>query len=329
MSTLVIDVHAHIVPDYYAAAMVSAGLSDGSGHPVGDGFPFPRWSLDDSLRVMDGHDVAASVLSISAPGVLFLEGPKAQDLARALNEQMAAIVHARPGRFACLAVLPLSDIDTSLREIEYALDTAGFDGIGLLSNVEGRYLGHESFGPILEELNRRHATVFVHPGRPPGFDAYSLGLPAPILEYPFDSTRALASMLNSGALARYSNIKLIVPHGGGTVPYLATRIARATSRFSDSLHRVTPDEAITLLQNVYYDLTAMGHAGNLALLREFIPADRLLVGYDYPFRPEETIDAHIAAFESFSGFSEAERMKICIGNALRLFPRLAAHVRSG
>jgi predicted TIM-barrel fold metal-dependent hydrolase len=303
--------------------MLEAGLADAAGRPVGDGFPFPDWSLDDTLRVMDRNDVSASVLSITAPGAMFVRGTKAQDLVRALNEAMAEIVAAHPKRFAALAVLPLSDIDASLSEVAFALDRRGFDGIGLYSNVDGVYLGDQRFVPLLEELNRRKAVVFVHPAQPPAFENFSIGLPAPILEYPFDTTRMLTSLLMSGALARYPDIKLIVPHGGGAVPYLAARIARAAGAAFNSGTRTPQAEAMQLLRSVYYDLTAMSESGNIALLREFVPADRLLVGYDYPFRPEATIAPQAATLDRFAGFTDTEKGLIREGNALRLFPRLA------
>jgi predicted TIM-barrel fold metal-dependent hydrolase len=302
--------------------MRAAGLADKAGRPVGDGFPFPQWSLEDTLRVMDRHAIRASVLSITAPGTQFERGARARELVRALNEAMAAIVREHSARFAALATLPMSDIDASLDEIGHALDRLGFDGIGLYSNADGAYLGDARFTPLLEELNRRKAIVFVHPAQPPGFQQFSLGLPAPILEYPFDSTRMLASLLYSGALARYPDIRLIVPHGGGTVPYLAARIARAASADFRSGPKTTPGEAMQLLRNVYYDLTAMSEAGNMALLREFVPADRLLIGYDYPFRPEATIAPQASTLDNFAGFSHAEKASIRTGNALRLFPRL-------
>src|SRR5258708_6681297 len=130
----VIDVHAHMLTQGYLDAMREAGLADAAGRPVGDGFPFPDWSLDDTLRVMDRNDVSASVLSITAPGATFVRGAKEKALVRGLNEAMAEIVKAHPARFAALAVLPLSDIDASLAEVAFALDQRGFDGIGLYSN---------------------------------------------------------------------------------------------------------------------------------------------------------------------------------------------------
>jgi len=323
MSGQVIDVHAHILPPVYLDAMRAAGLADEAGRPVGDGFPFPSWGLEDTLEVMDRHAISASVLSITAPGVQFERAANAEALACALNDAMAAIVHDEPARFAALAVLPMSDIDASLAEIERTLDRLGFDGIGLYSNVDGVYLGDARFAPLFEELNRRKAVVFVHPAQPPGFEHISLGLPAPILEYPFDSTRMLASLLYSGALARYPDIKLIVPHGGGAVPYLAARIARAASAEFRAGPKTPPGEAMQLLRSVYYDLTAMSEAGNIALLKEFVAADRLLVGYDYPFRPEATIAPQAKVLADFQGFTEAEKGLIRTGNALRLFPRLA------
>ncbi|MDQ8731044.1 amidohydrolase family protein [Bradyrhizobium sp. LHD-71] len=323
MSQDVIDVHAHILPDAYLEAMRDAGLANARGQVVGDGFPFPVWSLEDTLCVMERHRVRASVLSITAPGVQFLKGAAARRLARLLNEAMADIVRAHSTRFAALAVLPLSDVEASLQEVGYALDELHLDGVGLYSNVDGVYLGDPRFERLLAELNRREAVLFIHPAQPPAFAHFGLGLPSPILEYPFDSTRMLASLLYSGALARYQRIKLIVPHGGGAVPYLASRIARAASAGFQKGVRTAPDEAMRLLRTVHYDLTAMGEPGNLALLKEFVPVDRLLVGYDYPFRPEATIAPQASTLDAFEGFTDAGKTLIKAGNAMRLFPRLA------
>ena len=322
----VIDVHAHILPSYYTSAMVAAGFTDDAGRPVGDGFPFPTWRLDDSGRVMDRHSIVASAISISAPGVNFLPARKASDLARALNEEMAAIVANRPHRFAGLAVLPLADVDAALAEIEYALDDARLDGIGLLSNVDGRYLGDAFFRPLLEELDRRGATVFVHPNMPPGFDAYGLGIPAPILEYPFDTARVLTNLIYSGDLERYGNIKFIVPHAGGAMPYLAGRIAGAAARFAHGGSRIEREQVFEALRRVHYDLTAVNSSVNLALLRTLVPATNLLIGYDYPFRAEATIAEGAAILEQASCLSDAEKDDVRFGNALRLFPRLSAYV---
>jgi len=168
--------------------------------------------------------------------------------------------------------------------------------------------------------------VFIHPVQPVAFERIGIGLPSPILEFPFDTTRMLTSMLCSGALGRFSKLKVVVPHGGGTVPYLATRIAGGAARFPGRGGPVPFRVALQQLKSVYYDLTAMGQTTNLAALKEFVPADRLLVGHDYPYMQELTIAPHIRTFDAFEGFSEDEKDAIRTKNALRLLPRLAGIV---
>jgi len=320
----VIDVHAHIVPPFYVKAVVAAGLVDARGRPVTDGYPLPDWSLDDTLRCMDAHDMAASVLSITAPGVGLLPREDQPALARRLNEELAAIVRAHPKRFANMAILPLPNVDAAQKELGFALDRHGFDGVALYSNFSGRYLGDPLFDPIMAQLNERAATVFVHPAQPPGFEAFGLGLPAPILEYPFDTTRMLANLLRHRAFERFGNIKLIISHGGGVFPYIASRILGAVASKALGGQYDSIPEAVRQVSGIFYDLTAMGRDTNLRMLRDFVGADRLVVGYDYPFMPEVTIPAHIKAFDRFDGFSDAEKANIRTSNALNLFPRLAA-----
>lgn len=319
----VIDVHAHIVPPFYAKAVVDAGLVDARGRAATDGYPLPDWSLDDTLRCMDTHDVDASVLSITAPGVSFLPHEDQAPLARRLNEELAAVVRAHPRRFANMAILPLPDVDAAASELRFALDQHGFDGVALYSNFSGRYLGDPMFDPIMAQLHERTATVFVHPAQPPGFEAYGLGFPAPILEYPFDSTRMLANLLRNRVLERFDRITFIIPHGGGVFPYIATRILGAVSSRALGGQYASIADAARQVSRIVYDLTAMGRDTNLRMLRDGVGADRLVVGYDYPFIPEVTIPAHIKAFDRFDGFSDADKTKIRTGNALKLFPRLA------
>jgi 6-methylsalicylate decarboxylase len=316
-----IDFHAHIIPELYRKALRSAGFANAEGALVADGYPVPRWSVDDTLRCMDQHDIAVSVLSVSSPGTQFLAIEDNRRLCRQLNEELAAIVEAHPRRFARLAALPLPDVDAALKEIDLALDK-GFDGIGLFSSYEGKYLGDPLFDPVFDKLNQREATVFIHPVQPVGFDAIGLGLPSPILEFPFDSTRMVTNLLRSGTLTRCDRLKIVVPHGGGTVPYLAIRIAGAAARFQGPSGAISIGTAVRQLKSIFYDLTAMGHTTNLAALKDFVPVDRLVVGYDYPYMPEATIAPHIRTFDAFAGFSENDKSAIRTGNATSLLPRL-------
>lgn len=317
-----VDFHAHIIPEFYTRALKAAGFNDADGAVVADGYPVPGWSVDDTLRCMDKHEIALSVLSVSSPGTQFLPIEDNRRLCRQLNEELDAIVQAHPRRFANLAALPLPDVDAALKEVDFAFNR-GFDGIGLFSSYEGKYLGDPLFDPVLEKLNDRGATIFIHPAQPAAFDKIGLGLPSPILEFPFDSTRMLTNLLRSGALGRFGNLKLVVPHGGGTVPFLATRITGSVARFPGRGGLIAIASAMQQLRSVHYDLTAMGHKTNLAILKEFVPADRLLVGYDYPYMPEVTIAPHIRTFDGFAGFSDVEKDMIRTRNAARLLPRLA------
>jgi predicted TIM-barrel fold metal-dependent hydrolase len=325
MSNHTVDFHAHIIPEVYSKALRSAGFANAQGALVADGYPVPRWSVDDTLRCMDKHDIAVGVLSVSSPGTQFLPIEDNRHLCRQLNEELAAIVQAHPRRFATLAALPLPDVDAALKEIDVALDHKGFDGIGLFSSYQGRYLGDPLFDRVFAKLNDRQALIFIHPVQPVGFDAIGLGLPSPVLEFPFDSTRMLTNLLRSGTLTRFDRLKIVVPHGGGTVPYLAMRIAGAAARFPGR-SEISIGAALRQLKSVFYDLTAMGHTTNLATLKEFVSADHLLVGYDYPYMPEATIAPHIRTFDAFAGFSEEEKSAIRTGNAIRLLPRLKAVV---
>jgi predicted TIM-barrel fold metal-dependent hydrolase len=175
--------------------------------------------------MMDSHNIQACVLSLSAPGLDFASPDLAMNLARTINIQFAEIIRDHPTRFGAFALLPLPNVEAALQEIAYALDVLKLDGVGLFTNYEGVYLGDLKFAPILDELHRRKAVVFVHPTKPPCSDKLTLGYPAPMLEYPFDTTRMVLSLLDTDTLDRCNHIRFIICHGGGALPLLIHRIA--------------------------------------------------------------------------------------------------------
>jgi predicted TIM-barrel fold metal-dependent hydrolase len=188
-----IDVHSYFLTPDYLAALSKTGIRDV------DGYPLSEWSVD--ARSHGPNGVRSSILSISSPGLSFVGGGAARELARSANENARALIEAHPDRFGAFALLPLSNIDASLDEISYALDALGLDSVGVLTNA-GAYLGDRHFAALFNELHHRKAVVFIHPTKPPGFAGLSLGLPAPVLEYPFDSMRAINSLILSGTLSR-------------------------------------------------------------------------------------------------------------------------------
>ena len=228
---------------------------------------------------------------------------------------MARTIEEHAPRFGGFAVVRLPDIEGSLDEIGYALDALKLDGIGLLTNYDGIYLGDPVLDPIFAELNRRNAVVFVHPTQPPNFKPLSVGLPAPILEYPFDTTRMAANLVKSGTIRKYPEIRIIVAHGGGTIPYLFPRVATGTGlNTADDYSRL------------YYDMTATTAPPQTQALRSVAAPGRMLIGFDFPFMDVKTVKPIIAGLH-LSNFSSSRLFDIQRGTAQRLFPRIGASLQ--
>ncbi|MBV9626925.1 MAG: amidohydrolase [Xanthobacteraceae bacterium] len=312
-----VDVHSHFLTDDYLAALDSAGLKENV-----DGFPTPDWSVIGALDRMDAWGIRTAVLSISAPGIVFVPLGSKPVLARKINDQLAKFVAAHPDRFGGLAILPLPDVDAALREIEYAYGALNLDGIVLFSNIDGIYLGDTRFDPIFDELNRRDAVVFVHPVAPPGFDISRLGFPAPAIEFPFETTRMIMNMIGSGTVRRCPRVRVIAAHGGGTVPFLAPRISRNLVRFGKAAPAFTPEEVLSAFRSFYFDVTAVSHRNAINALLTLAPRDRLLYGSDYPFMQPALIPPAIDFIMSEPALQDADRQALAFGNARRLFPRI-------
>src|ERR1700719_2426110 len=213
-----IDVHHHILPDFFF------GETNDAHNPVG-GIAPPPWDADLMLSFMDEAGIDVAITSISTPGVHVGDDARARALARRCNELSAELMQAHPTRLGGFAALPLPDVDGALEELAYALDVLKLDGVVLFSNSNGVYLGDKSFEPLFEELERRRAVVFVHPTASGDAEVHHLGLPDTLIDFTADTTRAVAQMLYSNRFARTPNVKYIFSHAGGTIPYVAGRFA--------------------------------------------------------------------------------------------------------
>jgi predicted TIM-barrel fold metal-dependent hydrolase len=309
-----IDVHHHIVPPEYVKALAKLGITESAG------IPFPHWNAETALDVMDRQGIKVAITSISYPGVYFGDLAFARELARRCNEMSARLISDHSQRFGAFAVLPLPDVEASLLELEYALDTLQLDGVTMLSSIGNKYLGDPSSDALYSELNRRRTVVFVHPAVPPGSDVLKLILPPSLIEFTFDTTRAVASLLFSGTLERYPDIRFIFSHAGGTVPYLAWRIS--LGEWLPGISEKVPQGVITYIKRLYYDTALSTTRYTLRSLQELIDISHILFGSDYPFLPEPVVSATISDFQSYDGFTEQDRRVIEWGNALSLFPRL-------
>jgi len=308
-----IDVHHHISPPAYTAEMRTRMQP-----------PSIAWTPQKSLDEMDESGIATAILSVPAPGVWIGDDAQGRRLARLCNEFGAGLMSDHPGRFGLFATLPLPDTEGSLREIEYGLDVLHADGIGLLTSYRDRWLGDPSFEPVMLELNRRKALVYVHPDTPLCCRGNLRELfNNSVIEFTADTTRAIAGLLFRGTINRYREIRWIFSHGGGTVPFIAERLTRIPETYKN-LAAAVPDGVMAELRRFYYDTAQASHPAALAALTRIFPLSQLLWGTDFPYRH----GLEYVRQQRDYGFTAADLRAIERDNALALLPRLRTSARA-
>jgi predicted TIM-barrel fold metal-dependent hydrolase len=310
-----IDVHHHIWPPRWLEDP-PRWLSGGDGMPATSNWDFvSKWTPSMTIDAMGKNDVATSVTSVSTV-IVHPDNPDLDhDFARECNEFGARLAQDNPGRIGTFALLPLPHVDECLKEIEYAAGPLKADGFKAQTSYNGRCLGDPAFEPVWDELNRRSAAIFVHPVAPEPCLSMVPGLPVALMEYPFDTTRAIASLLYGGVFTRYPKIKFIFAHGGGTVPFLAGRVGAPARTRKD----VAPNGFQAALSNVYFDICSVTNKFAWASLMAFVDPSRLLYGTDIPYGTFEKTTRELAEM----GVSEAQVHAIEHANALSAMPSLA------
>lgn len=313
----VVDVHVHFLPAAYHRALQEAGVRSLDG-----GMPIPDWSAEQAIAVMDQYGIAVSVLSLSSPGLKVVAPEREPHLARAVNEAAARLRDGHPARFGAFAVLPLSDARASIKEIDYALDVLKLQGFVLLTNDRGRYPSHLDFRDVFGALSERRAVLFLHPTSPVCAGCIDGGRPSPLIEFPFETTRAIVDLLYSGTLEAYPGIRFILAHGGGTLPFLAHRIATFAALPIVSPRPAGPQAAMHQLSRLYYDTALTTSPAQISALRMLVPDTQILFGSDWPFSPARSIAGALAALRANDALSAAGRDAILQGNAhaLLAFP---------
>jgi predicted TIM-barrel fold metal-dependent hydrolase len=308
-----IDTHHHVLPPAYRAWLSDQGITPG-------GIPLPSWDAGSTLAMMDDLGIGTGILSVSAPGV-HLEpgrtGPSAaaRSRAREVNEYCAEVIRDHPGRFGLFATLTLPDVDGAIAEADHAFDVLGADGVILLASVHGQYLGDKAFDPLMAALNERAATVFVHPGDLPG-PAVD-GVPSFAADFLLDTTRAAIKLAKSGSLDRYADLKIILSHAGGFLPYAAYRFAPLCAPdFSQ-------ETGIAKLRRFYFDTAASSSPSALPSLLAFADPTHITFGTDWPFIPLKGAASFTSSLDVYD-IDDGQRHAINRGNAELLFPRLAA-----
>jgi predicted TIM-barrel fold metal-dependent hydrolase len=308
-----IDVHHHILPPPFMSRARDRVLEISDR----DHSALLNWTPTRAVEEMDRTGIATAITSLGLPGVWFGGVDAARSLARTCNEYAAKMAKDYPGRFGLFAALPLPDTEGSLREIAYAFDVLKADGIGLVSNYDDKWPGDPAFVPVFEELNRRKAVVFIHPASPSCCSHLMPGIPASTVEFLFDTSRAIISLLVNGTFSRFPDIRFIFCHAGGTMPVLAARTNAFVERHKDIAERV-PTGVPNELRKLYYDVANSVNASSLAALMSLVPTSQLLFGSDFPYVPPSVTAAGLDRF----GLPAIDLHAINRTNAIRIFPRL-------
>ncbi|MEU6200997.1 amidohydrolase family protein [Streptomyces sp. NPDC047061] len=328
-----IDVHCHIIPDFYLDTLKSAGVTDIGGVAI------PDWSPDLAVDFMNRYGIQTQVVSVSEPGVEHMTTSDARmELAQKLNDYMSNdLVYSntakRVGRFGAFAMLPLSDIKTSddvqnaITEVKRAINDLKLDGIGIFSSYHGVYLGDPLLDPLMETLDDLGAMVFIHPVTPQSYPG--LGLPPFLYEFTFDTTRALVNMLYKKTYTTYPHIRWIGAHAGGTLPFLSYRTSLLYSKtvgVAQILGVDGLDDANVLYKKLFFDTALSPVPASMKSVKELTSVSHIMFATDWPFTAELFPAAGDPAPQLDDSFTTAERLMVERSNALEQLPRVAARL---
>ncbi|MCV7286627.1 amidohydrolase [Mycolicibacterium wolinskyi] len=306
-----IDTHHHMLPADYRKALQKAGIDEAGGRAL------PDWSPEASLQTMAELDIATAVLSVSTPGTTFL--PKAADaaaLAGDVNDYGAELVASRPDRFGFFATVPMPHVDAAVAEAVRALDQLHADGVVLLANNAGTYLGEDGQDELWAALDARSAVVFVHPAELPGPTVP--GIVPFAADFLLDTTRAAYLLVRNGVRRKYPNIKFILSHAGGFVPYASHRMAVAIMGDTGR----SPADILDDFASFYFDTALSSSAAALPTLLAFAKPGHITFGSDWPFAPLPASQLFAAGLDTYDGLDVSTRNAINRTNALALLPRL-------
>ena len=283
----VIDVHSHLITPEFVSSL------ENEGRLMDEGFPLPKYDVENHLRWMDEAGVETSVLTLAAPQ------PSSAEMVRKTNEAAARIKKEHPERFLFCAALPLPDVSKAIEEVKYALDVLKADGIKLATNVNGQYLGAPELDTLFSVLNERKAVVILHPHRPePVNQQVMQQTPLAMQEYLSETTRAVSNMISRNVLARYNNIKVIVPHCGAYLPLAIPRMKSLTPVMQTN-KMVGEIDYEANLRALYYDLAGAHSPEVIRMLLTITTPDHLLYGSDYPYVAPQVLTQSLARMKDY------------------------------
>jgi 6-methylsalicylate decarboxylase len=301
-----IDVHHHMMP------------------PFVEMWAPRKWSPEVSLETMDKYGTETSVLSVTGLTPLYADlfydnSERAKKLIRQMNDYGAKVASDNPKRFGFFAALPMPDVDACIKEIAYTFDTLKCDGVMMFTDTGDKWPGDPLYRPIFDELNRRKAVLFFHPSVPKCCRGLIPGTGDTTVEFDFDTTRAIVSLLNNGVLARCPDIRIIVNHAGAAVPALSGRIKDQVRNKQGASIPGGPAGALEELRKLYFEVAHATFGPPLAAMMKLAPSTQYLWGTDYPVWPYETTVGPLYD----TPMPPDVQYALDRGNAARLFPKFA------
>jgi aminocarboxymuconate-semialdehyde decarboxylase len=322
----VIDFHNHVYPPEYVEAIREGPSAyevtfDRDGNPVlhspGDyNILVPGHRLMDVRQaVLEENGVDRQVISFTAPGTLLENPERSVQLSRLVNEAFARIQSQWADRFVALGTLPLNDPAACVPELERAISELGLKGMALFSNAHGVPLSDRRFWPLYERADEMGLVFFIHPTFPVGVEAMKEFMLMPLVGFPADTTLAAASLVFSGVVERFPNIKWVLGHLGGAIPYLAERLDRGYEAYAECRRNIGRPPSEYLRRNFYYD-TVCFDVRALAFAIEFVGTEHLVAGSDYPHQIG-SLSKMISSIDQLE-ITEEQKQGILSGNAARL-----------
>jgi aminocarboxymuconate-semialdehyde decarboxylase len=266
------------------------------------------------LEDMDRVGIDVEVLSLSTPNVFFADEKRQPEVARIVNDAYAELIASHPARFKGFASIPMDAPDQALDELHRAIDRLKMNGVILLSNIRGKPLTSPLYRPFFEEANRMKLCIFLHPMIPANAEAYSEYVLGPLVGFPFDTTLAVARLCFDGLLADLPDIRWIIGHLGGAVPYLMERLDNGFRDFAECRARIDRLPS-TYLKRLYYD-TVTFSPYTLRMARDLVGVDHMVMGSDYPHMLG-SITRAVSSIEELS-IPDHEKQKIFGGTALSI-----------
>lgn len=321
-----LDLHTHYYPEIFFQMLRDTPSEFSFGKdPTGRtiithrgarffGVTAPMSDPNKRLEDMDRVGIDVEVISLSTPNIFFADETRQPEVARTLNDAYAELIAKHPNRFKGFASIPMDAPDAAIHELHRAIDELKLNGVVLLSNIKGRALTSPIYRPFFEEANRMNLCIFLHPMLPANPEPYTEYVLGPLVGFPLDTTLAVARMCFDGMLRELPNIRWVIGHLGGAIPYLMERLDSGYRDFAEC--RVNIDQPpSTYLKRLYFD-TVTFSSYNLRMARDLVGVDHMVMGSDYPHLLG-SIERSVSSIQEL-GIPEHEKEKIFSETALSI-----------